>query len=433
VISGSDTGRYVKVSWGSAASGKITITIKNKFGCSADISLNVNLIAAPAKPALAGPDTVCLNQTSIFTTPNLQPKYTVSAVGGTVLSAGVNGTSYQIKVLWNKPGKGSVITFGTNSVGCNSAIDTFNVFVSSPAGSGIIGPVSVCPNNKGILYSLDKKYYKASYSWTATGATASRNISDTLFSVDWGGLGTGTLRVIVTDRFGCVDTANLTVKKNHSLAGQAPTGPGNLCELATGIPYNVKPVKGESYAWTVSGGLVSGGSVGTSIKVNWGAAGSAWVGVISTAYDSVSKLPCLSPLMKLPVVLNGAPKLSPLNDVTYCQTKTPLGYWTAKNAGVKKYEYDFSGLKVTPTVSTDSLQWSLALSLDTFGSFPAKIRAISQTGCPGPWVTATITINPKPKSQLISGSSAVCVPNITGYSYSITGLPNSTFTWWVSG
>ena len=51
VISGSDTGRYVKVSWGSAASGKITITIKNKFGCSADISLNVNLIAAPAKPA----------------------------------------------------------------------------------------------------------------------------------------------------------------------------------------------------------------------------------------------------------------------------------------------------------------------------------------------------------------------------------------------
>jgi gliding motility-associated-like protein len=73
------------------------------------------------------------------------------------------------------------------------------------------------------------------------------------------------------------------------------------------------------------------------------------------------------------------------------------------------------------------------MSLDTFGTFAAKIRAISQTGCPGPWVTAIITINPKPKTQLISGSAAVCVPNITGYSYGITGLPNSTFAWWVSG
>ena len=137
--------------------------------------------------------------------------------------------------------------------------------------------------------------------------------------------------------------------------------------------------------------------------------------------------------MKLPVVLNGAPKLSPLNDITYCQTKMTLDYWTGKNTGVKKYEYDFSGLKVTPTVSADSSQWLLTLSLDTFGTFAAKIRAISQTGCPGPWVTAIITINPKPKNQLISGSAAVCVPNITGYSYGITGLPNSTFAWWVSG
>ena len=433
VISGSDTGRYVKVNWGSAATGKISIAVKNKFGCGADISLNVNLIAAPAKPALTGPDTVCLNQTSIFTTANLLPKYSVSVVGGTLITAAVNGTSYQIKILWNKPGKGSVILFGTNSVGCNSVIDTFNVFVSSPAGSGIIGPVSVCPNNKGILYSLDKKYYKATYSWKATGATASKNISDTLFSVDWGGLGTGTLQVIVTDRFGCIDTANLSVKKNHALAGQSPTGPGNLCELSSDIAYVVKPVKGESYAWSVSGGSLSGGSVGSSIKVNWGAAGAAWVGVISAAYDSVSKLPCLSPLSKLPVVLNGAPKLSPLNDVIYCQTKTPLGYWTGNNAGVKKYEYDFSGLKVTPTVSADSSQWLLTLSLDTFGTFAAKIRAISQTGCPGPWVTSIITINPKPKTQLISGSAAVCVPNITGYSYGITGLPNSTFAWLVSG
>ena len=33
VISGSDTGRYVKVNWGSAATGKISIAVKNKFGC----------------------------------------------------------------------------------------------------------------------------------------------------------------------------------------------------------------------------------------------------------------------------------------------------------------------------------------------------------------------------------------------------------------
>ncbi len=432
-INGKDTGRYVKIDWGNTAIGKITVTVKNKYGCTADIILQVNLVSAPARPKISGSDTVCMNQTSTFSTPKTQTSYKFSVVGGTLLSSAQVGSNMEAKVLWNVAGKGLVTVVATNNLGCNSIPDSLNVFVSSPVGSGVLGPVSVCPNNKGIIYTLDKKLWKSTYSWTASGATSSKVIADTMFSVDWGGLGNGTVQVVVTDRFGCRDTAKLQVKKNHALAGQAPQGPNNLCELVMGVGYKINAVKGETYAWSVSGGSLAGSALGTSASVNWGSAGAGWVGVVSTAYDSVSKLPCLSPLMKLPVVLNGAPKLSPLNNVTYCQSKTWLSYWTSKVPGVKLYEYDFGGLAAKATISPDSTQWSLAFDRDTFGSFPIKIRAISITGCPGPWITATITLNRKPLNQSILGAAAVCVPNITGQGYSISGLSGSTFQWWVSG
>ena len=432
-INGKDTGRYVKIDWGNTAIGKITVSVKNKFGCTADIILQVNLVSAPARPKISGVDTVCLNQTSTFTTPKTQTSYKFTVFGGTLLSSTQVGSNMEAKVLWTAAGKGLVTVVATNSVGCNSVPDTFSVFVSSPVGSGVLGPVSVCPNNKGIIYTLDKKLWKSTYTWTASGATNSKVIADTMFSVDWGGLGTGAVQVVVTDRFGCRDTARLSVKKNHALAGQAPQGPVSLCELAMGVGYKVSGVRGETYAWSAAGGTIAGLPTGLNASVNWGVAGAGWVGVIATAYDSVSKLPCLSPLMKLPVVLNGAPALSALNNVTYCQSKSPLGYWTSKLAGVKKYEYDFSGLKVTPTISADSSQWTLTFDRDTFGVFPIKIRAISATGCPGPWVSAVVILNPKPKTQTISGLGAVCVPNTSGYSYSISGLAGSTFAWSVGG
>ncbi|MEY4709444.1 MAG: hypothetical protein RIS28_576 [Bacteroidota bacterium] len=432
-INGKDTGRFVKINWGNTAIGKITVTIKNKFGCSADIILQVNLVAAPNRPVITGKDTVCLNQTSTFTTPKSQTSYQFTVFGGVLISSAQVGGNMEAKILWNKAGSGYVTVMATNSVGCNSIPDTFNVYVSSPVGSGVLGPTSVCPNNRGIIYTLDKKLWKSTYVWSASGSNASKVIADTMFSVDWGGLGTGIVQVVVTDRFGCRDTSTLSVKKNHALTGQAPQGPSNLCELSLGVGYKVNPVKGETYAWSVNGGSLTGAMTGISNAVNWGLAGSGWVGVVSTAYDSVSKLPCLSPLMKLPVVLNGAPKLAPLNDVTYCQSSTPLGYWVSNVAGVKKYEFDFSGLLVTATVSADSSQWQLSFDRDTFGVFPIKIRAISVNGCPGPWVTAIVTLHPKPKKQLISGVDAVCMPNLNGYGYSIVGLAGSTFDWSVNG
>lgn len=434
-ISGSDTGRYVKINWGVSAVGRITVSVINKFGCSANIMLQINMIAAPAKPVLSGPDTVCLNQISVFTTPKLLSAYQFAVSTPQTLTTAVVGSDLRATVKWIKAGSAWISVYGTNSTGCNSLIDTHFVYVSSPVGSGIVGPVSVCPNNKGILYNLSKKVYKATYAWSSNGATGSKVISDTAYSVDWSGLGMGEVQVIAIDRFGCRDTAKLLVKKNHALTGQIPQGPANLCELTLGVGYKVNPVKGEVYDWLAVGGNISGLAIGNMTKVDWGYAGAAWVGVVSKAYDSVSKLPCLSALMKLPVVLTGAPKLPTLKDVVVCQTKQPQNYFSITDNSKPRttYEWDFMGLGVKVGVSSDSTTYNWLLDLDTFGVFNVKIRAISGNGCKGPWSTAKITINPKPKTQLILGSAALCVPNITAATYSINGLSGSTFSWWVSG
>ncbi len=440
-IDGVDTGKYVKVNWGNLDKGKIIVTITNLFGCSKEIILQVDLIKAPAKPILIGLDTVCLNQQSQFSTDKIETTYKWNVSGGSIISSGISGPNTSgnflavATVLWNKSGPGWVSIFAINSIGCSSVADTHRVFVSSPAGSGIIGPISVCPNNRGILYSLDKKYWKAKYSWSVIGANNARNINDTLFSVDWGFMGVGTIQVIVKDRFGCTDTAKLTVKKNHALAGQLPKGPNNLCELSKGILYKVNPVKGETYLWNVLGGVFVGPYFKEEAKIDWGIVGVGYVSVISSAYDSISKLPCLSAPSKLTVKLNGAPVIPPLNNLILCQTSKPLDYITLTDKSTPKtrYEWNFGGLAVNISLSSDSITWKFGLNIDTFGSFPVKIRAISGNGCIGPWVNSLITINQKPRNQSILGKNAVCFPNISGFEYSISGLSGSTFSWSVGG
>lgn len=440
-IIGPDTATNLVVEWGAGDSGVITLSVVSRHGCPSPIkTVVVRLLQGPPKPNIQGVDTVCVNTLytyKISTVPRIAYRWMVQ--NGTLQTATAN--SDEITVLWDfdLPGKAFVLVYATNDVGCISLIDTLFVAQSTSIKPVFDGPISICPNNKDIEYLVLNPEWKTIYTWSGTGTRDVTSPSNGLGLVDWGALGLGSVIVTATNRFGCIDTAVLTVRKNHALRGQWPTGDTSLCEFTSNVPYNIKNVNGETYDWSISGGNIKSGQSTIQIIADWLASGTGWVGVQSSAFDSISGLPCLSPVNKLFVQINPIPSgnIFPLdNQPAVCQKDTwvELGNWTL-NIG-DSIEIETSGInyRVSKSVaSSTSVSHKLELNLANFGTFKIRARVISSFGCIGPWDETSIFINPKPINTKLSGDSLVCYPNIDNVSYSVTGSPGSSYSWSVYG
>ena len=445
-IVGADTATQLVVNWGTDTVGIVSLYVMNKYGCqSTPIDYRVKLLKAPSSPVITGPDTVCLQQnfSKKFTLPS---SYTVSYNWNTAKlnwvsdnnAAGTFTMTFKPTTggpnAWIAMRLANSVTYAGFPVTCYSPWDTVKVFVSTPVSSGVIGPQSVCPNNKGLIYNLDQKFAGAKYIWSSTGSTNGKVVNDTQYIIDWGGVGTGSVKVVVVDRFGCKDSSQISVLKNHALKAPKVYGDSILCALTLNVPYWVKGVQKENYNWQVTGGAFATGSNGTRVNVNWGNSGAANVQVQASAYDSVSKLPCLSPWSALKVVLKPAPAAPALNNVTICQNRTYNSFWKpiAAVSGEKIYpEIVPNGLKWKFIPSTDSSSWDIQYYGDTFGVFTVKYRLISQYGCPGPYTTANIALNPRPLSKGILGPVDVCVPNVANVRYEISQNAGSSYDWWL--
>lgn len=428
VIDGDSTQNTLAVNWGNGSTGEVWLWITSKFGCTVGpVKLAVNLIPAPSKPSIGGTDTTCLNTTVTYTsTADAGVTYKWKVNGGTILGSDQGAT---VNVRWNVAGNAWVSLTVTNNFGCSGPIDTLKVWVSHPATPPITGPASICPNNKGIVYKITPPEPGSLYKWFVTGGVQSSGGMGSTITVDWGGKGMGMVKVVEINRFGCPgDTVYKTVVIDHSLTGQLPVGDTSICANTAGIIYSITPVKGELYQWTVTGGTIVSGQGTSTITVNWGSTGTGSVGVQTTAYDSVTNQPCFSAVRARVVNIRPVPGPAAINgDFEICQQKTS-GIFTIAGFAGSSYEWEVSGLGFTGQGSA-----SISIWLDTFGSFPVRVREITQYGCTGPWNDTVLLIHPKPRTSPVSGADVICAPRFTNYTYSVTGFANSSFAWGIDG
>lgn len=427
-IVGDSTKGTVNVNWGNNPTGTVELYIVSASGCKVGPrSLTVNLVPAPSKPTITGPDTVCLNATSVYnatTAPGVLYKW--SAVGGNILGSSTSATA---TVRWTSPVQGLVILQVTNNLGCPSPFDTFRTWVSHPTTPDIIGPNSICPNNPGIAYSVQPPTPGSLYSWNITGGIQSSGGMTNSIKVDWGGKGVGAVKVVEVNKFGCLgDTVSLTVIKDHALEGQLPIGDTSICELTLAKTYRIIPINGETYTWIVTGGTIVSGQGSSSIVVDWGTSGVGSVGVQSRSVDPVTGQPCLSAVRARIVNIRSVPKPTPVQGVLeVCQGQTDISVRTSGFAG-STYEWSVEVLNFIGQGNP-----SISIVPDTFGTFKIRVREITQYGCVGPWNDSQIVIHPKPRTTPIQGQSIICAPVLTGYGYSTTGFTNSTFAWGING
>ncbi len=180
---------------------------------------------------------------------------------------------------------------------------------SGPSVSTISGNTSVCINEAGDVYSVtntdatDPNYpgfaSGTSFNWSIGGGiiTSGQNTSNA--TVTWGSTGmVGTISVVVTNS--CTSSGTISQSVNiNPVAPTSITGRSSVPQNPSANPsipnqsYSVTATSGYTYFWTVTGGTIIGSNTGSSISVQWGAAGTGSVCVQSVSSCGSSANYCI--------------------------------------------------------------------------------------------------------------------------------------------
>jgi len=246
-IIGSPTANPVTVQW----SGPGTISVQqvqiSPPSCpSAAISMGVTLFSVGA---IAGPDTVCMDQTTIFTAggpnPFIDYQWTIedgfsnpSSAGSIVSGQGTN----QITVQWNGPGGNAVVVLNV----CNATL-THPVTIQPKPTPVILVSGTVCAGGGGsAILSLTAGY--TSYLWSNGDTTATSMIN-----------ASGPYSVTVTNANGCTGTATITVPAAPAPVASITTpDPTSYC-LPASISTTLYALVGTGYSYTWYPGAIAGG------------------------------------------------------------------------------------------------------------------------------------------------------------------------------
>ena len=415
----------VLVKWTGSGTGSITMTEISRFGCPGEpVTLNVVLVQSPPTPSVSGQDTVCLNA--------VDEPYSVVATAGVTyswLSDQGNITSVnnnQVTVSWPVIGDHFLGVTLTNMDGCESDTGFIYVNVRKPA-PVLNGPFSVCPNASGIRYFAQGEP-GSTYSWSVTGGSLVSSSTTYEVFVNWGGIGTGTIAVTETDRFGCVSNQVLVnVVIDNNLQGQVPIGDPSVCENEL-KDYMVFKSNGSVYDWTIQGGNQTTGDSSNDIKVLWGSAGNARVGVRERSYDPVNNQFCISPFRYLDVIINPTPSADEIQGtMALCATSDSFDY-TINGLPGSTYEWKVNGSSASFRGQGTS---SIRLPWPVDGTYSLEVTELSKDMCLGSVVDTSVVVYPIPSAAEINGPSIICDPNTNNVVYSVNGFPGSTYSWQV--
>lgn len=414
----------IQVLWTGLSAGKIRMVEISRFGCPGDtVSKSIVLIQAPSKPNITGPDTVCLNSSNIKYSVNLNngSSYSWRLPDGTF----VTNSGASVDLNWNKLGNFDLAVVEANSDGCNSDTAKIKVNVRKPL-PGIVGPKSVCPNSKDIVYrALGLK--GSTYQWTVTGGIKTGGGSSDRITVDWGNAGPGTVEVVETDKFKCVsNVVKIAINKTYVLDGVDPSGDTSVCEFDANVPYTVVEANGSIYRWSVVGGNKVAGDSSSNIRITWGATGLGKVGVREWAWDAVNSRECVSPERSLNIVINPIPTARQIEgNFELCQGPGEYSYRVNGFPG-STYTWTINGSQtgiLGQGTSTIQYIWDLP------GKFPVTVLEMSKDSCPGVLIDTFMVVHPKPVSDLIIGSQVHCIPGHNNTQYSVDGFDQSVYHW----
>ncbi len=426
LIIGANNQSSINVRWNVDGVGQVSMTEISQYGCRGNtITKSITILPSPALPIITGKDTVCLG---VIDEPYSVALKTGSTYNWNLTNGSLTPNANSSKVNWFSKGQGIIWVVEVSANGCPS--DTAKKFVNIRKPSPTIsGNYSVCPNAKGIAYEASINDWGSIFNWKITGGTQSSGGKTPFITVDWGSQGVGKIELTETDRFGCVsdlNSSNMDIIKDYVLQGNLPYGRISVCEFDQGVIYQVPKTNNSVYYWDINGGIQSSGDSTHRITINWGAMGNGRIGAQENAYDEVNSKACKSVFRYLDVVINPLPIADKIEgNMDLCQNNDTTVYLINGFTG-SSYQW-----KVNNVVQSESSN-RLKMIWNTPGTYTISGFETTKDTCPGLWIDTIVYIRPKPTTQGIFGSIAVCMPNITGFNYNVIGFLNSTYNWEVT-
>lgn len=408
IVSGSNN--TISVYWPVATTGTVTLTESNTLACDSTISLSVVVGPQPA-PAISGAAAVCTGSTTTYsvTNPVSGDIYLWNVTGGTI--AGPSSGS-SIQVTWPGSGQGTVSVTQTNSFGCDSTV-TVPVNILAMPSPSISGLATGCAGQY-ITYSTTLVPGNT-YNWSVNGGTITANNNNSI-TVLWPSATTGTVTLTESNTLTCDTTISLIVAVGPQ---PAPVISGNSTNCTgTTTTYTVSnATPGDIYSWSVTGGMISGASNGSSVNIFWPMAGNGTITVTQTnSYGCDSTV-------SIPVTILTMPMPSISGVVSGC-TGQSITYSTALVPG-NTYNWNVTGGTITANNNNSiTVYWPIATT-GTVSVTEANTMACDST------VTISVVIGPQP-APVITGSTITCTGTISVYTVS-NPVPGDTYLWSIVG
>ena len=410
--------------------GEITIRAVSQYLCLGEpFVFKVTLIPSPPKPIVKANDTVCENSSANYSTAltNLTT-YQWFVVNGNIIGSSTNNT---VNIVWGSPGKASASLVQYNQNGCPSDTALINVWISKPAVPVIIGKKSICPNAKGLIYSVSTASIGSTFKWFVAGGAIAGASNGQSVIINWGNPGLGFVKVIETNRFSCSsDTGFFPVSKTYNLISNQIQGDTDVCEFTKAQVFSVLNTPGTTYNWTVNGGILLSGQGSNSITIDWGISGLGSVGMYETSYDSVNNKACVSNLISRDVFIRPYPTANAINGIVAICQYAQASKYTVNGLSNSGYTWLING-DTSNIVGQGSN--AIVFNYDKEGVFNIETIETSEFGCAGPSLKMTVTVHPKPRTGPIIGDSIICSPNLLNYNYNVSGFGTSKFYWLVDG
>ncbi len=406
----SNNNNSITVQWSVSGNGLVTLTESNTSSCDSTISMGI-LIAPQPFPVINGPLTTCTTTTTSYGVVQPVPGNTYSwIVNGGIISGPSTGSS--INILWSNTGTASISVTEANNLGCDSTI-TVNATVLSMPAPVIAGPDTVCAGQT-ITYSTSLVVGN-SYSWNVSGGTVVTTNNNSI-TILWPLFGNGSVSVTESNTSVCDSTVSTTIV----IAPQpVPVINGPLTTCTTTISqYSLQASSpGNTYAWIVNGGTITGSSTGTSISVLWANSGTATVSVTemnSLGCDSSVTVSASVLTMPAPVIFGPD---------TVCEGET-ITYTTPLVSG-NSYNWNVTGGIVTATNLN-----SITVTWPSNGSGSISLTETNTSACDSS-VSTSIIIAPQP-APVINGAFTTCTTTSTIYNVTLP-VPGNTYSWTVTG
>lgn len=139
----------------------------------------------------------------------------------------------------------------------------------------IEGAVSVCPNIRGVEYSVqDVANYN--YTWNVSGGSIVSGQGTSSIVVDWSDTNpSASVSLDVSSNLVCQYNLNINVKINEQLEPPLPDGSSEICfqDLSEAQIYSTPLTNGSNYLWFVTNGTITEGNGTNEIKVLWNGPG----------------------------------------------------------------------------------------------------------------------------------------------------------------